>query len=196
MSDELRTNFTTDERETIVRQLRDEYGDREFSEELILLECQDLWRKGCHNLEHCDDCRGCGKTGYDVGSNCSLIFWEKRHPEYKDDEIAKRLKALRDELRGIQSKEIEKSLLSKGYVKVQWKQWNDDELIKSDVKLYQPGSKDLKADIAEAVENWKNMWGKDFVLKHIDLNAKSGTLLDLRIYGNDDEAYEIWEIIE
>lgn len=192
MSDELRTNFTTAERETIIRQLRDEYGNREFSDELITLECQDLWRKGCHNLEHGEDCRGC-QTG---GVCCGLLYWEKRHPEYKDDEIAMRLKALRDELRGIQNKEIEKSLLSKGYVKVQWKQWNDDELIKGDVKLYQPGSKDLKADIADAIENWKNMWGKDFVLKHIDLNAKSGTLLDLRIYGNDDEAYEIWEIIK
>ena len=44
MSEKLRTDFTADERNTIISGLRDEYGDREFSEELILLECQDLWR--------------------------------------------------------------------------------------------------------------------------------------------------------
>lgn len=99
MSDELRTDFTADERNTIIQSLRDEYGNREFSDELVLLECQDLWRKGCHNLEHCDDCRGCGKTGYDVGSNCRLLDWEKRHPEYADDELAKRIKALKNKLR-------------------------------------------------------------------------------------------------
>lgn len=189
--DNLRTDFTNDERNTIISSLRDEFGDRKFSDELILLECQDIWRKGCHNLKHGEDCRDC-QTG---GVCCGLLYWEKRHPEYKDDEIAKRLKALRDELRGIQNKEIEKSLLSEGYVKVQWKQLVDNEVLTSEVKMLLPGSNDLKAEVADAIENWKNMWGEDFVLKHIDLNAKSGTLLDLRVFGNEDEAYEIWEII-
>ena len=188
MSNELRTDFTKAERDAIIWSLRDEYGDREFSEELILLECQDVWRKGCHNLENGTDCHGCMSNG-----ECSLTDWPKRHPEYKDDALAKRLKALRDELRGIQSKEIEKSLLSKGYVKVQWKQWNDGELIKSDVKLYQPGSKDLKADIADAIENWKGMWDPYFILAKIDLNAKTGVVLDLRVDQSDE--YEVWEIV-
>ena len=191
MNNELRTDFTKAERDAIIWGLRDEYGNREFSDELILLECQDLWRKGCHNIANGTECHGCGPNG-----ECGLHGWEERNPEYKDDALAKRLKELRDEVAGIQRAEITKSLLSKGYVKVQWKQWNDGEMTKSDVKLYQPGSKDLMAAIAEAVENWKGMWGEDFVLKHIDLNAKSGTLLDLRIYGNDDEAYELWEIIK
>ena len=193
MSNELRTDFTAAERNTIIAGLRDEYGDREFSEELILLECQDLWRKGCHNLEHCDDCRGCGKTGYDVGSNCGLLNWEKRHPEYKDDELAKRLKELRDEVAGVQREDITKRLLEKGYVKVQWKQWNDGELTESDVKLYQPSSKDLMADLAMAIENWKNMWGEDFRLGTMNLNAKNGVLLELYVHGSDEN--EVWEIV-
>lgn len=188
MSNELRTDFTTAERNTIIAGLRDEYGDREFSEELILLECQDMWRKGCHNLESGTECHGCGPNG-----ECGLIDWEKRHPEYKDDALAKRLKELRDEVAGVQRAEITKRLLEKGYVKVQWSQWNDGEMIKSDVMLYQPGSKDLMAAIAEAVENWKNMWAEDFMLQYMNLNAKSGKIMDLRTEYGDE--YEIWEIL-
>lgn len=192
MNDELRTDFTRAERETIIAGLRDEYGDREFSDELILLECQDMWRKGCHSLEDTEDCRGC--TCCSDMSECPVMTWEKRHPEYKDDALAKRLKELRDELRAKQSAEIEKSLLAKGYVKVQWSQFNDGEMIKSDVKLYQPGSKDLKADLIDAVENWKNMWGEDFMLPYIKLDATEGKLLDLRTEYGDE--YEIWEIVD
>lgn len=81
-----------------------------------------------------------------------------------------------------------------GYVKVQWKQWNDGEMTKSDVKLYQPGSKDLKAAIVEAVENWKDMWGEDFKLQYMNLNAPCGKLVDLRTEYGDE--YEIWEIVD
>ena len=190
MSNELRTDFTAAERNTIIAGLRDEYGDREFSEELILLECQDLWRKGCHNLENGTECRCCGLHG-----ECGLIDWEKRNPEYKDDALAKRLKELRDEVAGVQRAEITKRLLEKGYVKVQWSQFNDGEMTKSDTpQLYLPGSKDLMVAIAEAVENWKNMWGDVFKLQSIDLNAKSGKILDLRTEYGDE--YEIWEIVD
>lgn len=188
MSNELRTDFTAAERNTIIQGLRDEYGDCEFSEELILLECQDLWRKGCHNLEHCGECHGCGPNG-----ECGLIDWEKRHPEYNDDELAKRLKELKVELCAEQRAKIEKSLLAKGYVKVQCTQRNDGEITKSDMKLYQRGSTDLKAAIAEAVENWKDMWGEDFMLQYMNLNASCGKLVDLRTEYGDE--YEIWEIV-
>ena len=105
MSDELRTDFTKAERDAIIWGLRDEYGDNEFSEELILLECQDLWRKGCHNLENGTECHGCGPNG-----ECGLHNWEKRHPEYKDDELAKRLEMLRNEVRGMQKAKIDAKL--------------------------------------------------------------------------------------
>ena len=188
MSDELRTDFTYAERKTVINNLRDEYGDQEFSDELVLLECQDLWRKGCHCLE-----TECFTPACDAKGGCGLNGWEERHPEYKDDALAKRLKELRDQAAGVQRAEITRRLLEKGYVKVQWKQWNDGKMTKSDVKLYQPGSKDLKAAIAEAVENWKDMWGEDFKLQYINLNAPCGKIVNLRTECGDE--YEIWEII-
>ena len=106
MSDELRTDFTKAERDTVINCLRDEYGDHEFSEELVLLDCQDLWRKGCHNFSSMDDCRGC-ECSHMNGGHCPLEDWEKRHPEYKDDALAKRLKELKDELRQVQKKELD-----------------------------------------------------------------------------------------
>ena len=192
MSNELRTYFTKAERDTIISGLLDEFGDQKFSDELIQLECQDLWRKGCHNLEDTEDCRGCECSRMN-GGHCPLEDWEERNPEYKDDALAKRLKGLKAELRGEQRAKIEKSLLAKGYIKVQWSQFNDGEMLKSEVKLYQPGSKDLMAALAEAIENWKNMWAEDFMLQYMNLNAKSGKIMDLRTEYGDE--YEIWEIL-
>lgn len=106
---------------------------------------------------------------------------------------AKRLKELRDEVARVQREDITKRLIEKGYVKVQCTQRNDGEITKSDVKLYQRGSKDLKAAIAEAVENWKDMWGDDFMLQYMNLNASCGKLVDLRTEYGDE--YEIWEIV-
>jgi len=188
MSNELRTDFTAAERKTVINNLRDEYGDQEFSDELVLLECQDLWRKGCHCLE-----TECFTPACDAKGGCGLNGWEERNPEYKNDALAKRLKELRDQVAGVQRAEITRRLLEKGYVKVQWKQWNDGEMTKSEVKLYQPGSKDLMAALAEAVENWKNMWGEDFMLQYMNLKATSGKLMDLRTEYGDE--YEVWEII-
>lgn len=190
--EELRTDFTRAERKCIICSLQDEYGDQPISDELVLLECQDMWRKGCHSLEDIEDCRGC--TCCSDMSECPMMTWEKRHPEYKDDALAKRLKELRDDLRAKQTAEIEKKLLVKGYVKVQWSQWNDGELTKSDMKLYLPGSKDLKVAIAEAIENWKNMWGEDFMLPYMNLSATHGKIMDLRTEYGDE--YEIWEVVD
>ena len=187
MSEELRTDFTAAERNTIINGLRDEYGDREFSDELVLLEMQDLWRKGCHHLDKGEDCHGCGPNG-----ECGLIDWEKRHPEYKDDALAKRLKELKDELRSIQNTEIEQSLLSKGYVKVNKFTWLAGHDQVKQVKLYMPGSRDLMADAAEEIERWKAKCGHDFRLTAIDLSAKSGTLLRLTSASNNDLV--AWEI--
>ena len=188
MNDELRTDFTHAERETIIAGLRDEYGDHEFSDELILLECQDMWRKGCHHLDNGTKCHNCGSNG-----ECNLIGWEKRHPEYKDDVLVKRLKELRDEVAEIHRNEIMDRLVMKGYVKVQTKQWKDGKLTESRALLYLPGEDKLKLAVVDAIANWKNMWGCYFDLAKIDLNAKSGIILELRV--EQDDEYEIWEII-
>ena len=176
--------FTFDERKHVIDMLKDEYGNREFSDELVTLMCQDLWRKGCHHLD-LSYCRGC--------SDCQINNWEKLHPEYKDDELAKRLKELEDVLRAIKRREREENLLAKGYVKVQWKQWNDGKLTTSNVKLLKPGSNDLMVEIAKAIENWKCMFGPFFDLSSINLLAKEGTILELRADQGDE--YEIWEIV-
>ncbi len=67
-------------------------------QELVELRVEDLNRKGCvpETFEG-PDCRGCGACG---NGHCPLEDWDKRHPEYKDDDIAKRIKALEMELYG------------------------------------------------------------------------------------------------
>lgn len=56
--------------------------------ELAKLEYEDLKRKGCT----CETtaCPLCSKMG-----NCPLLDWEKRHPEYKDDELAQKIRSLK-----------------------------------------------------------------------------------------------------
>lgn len=54
--------------------------------ELAKLEYEDLKRKGCI-LEtlFCPLCK--------MSRACPLIDWEKRHPEYKDDELAQKIRS-------------------------------------------------------------------------------------------------------
>lgn len=55
--------------------------------ELAELHLKDLQRKGC--LLNGPDCRGCDKSG-----NCPMMGWEKRHPEYANDELAHKIEVL------------------------------------------------------------------------------------------------------
>lgn len=78
----------------IIRENKEEYGidlPEDEARELAELQLEDLKRKGC-TLENNGECRGCSVT--EDGSKCPLCDWEKRHPEYADDELAKRIKAL------------------------------------------------------------------------------------------------------
>ena len=67
--------------------------DESEHRELAELQLEDLERKGC-TLENLDECHGCSATA--DGSECPLCDWEKRHPEYKDDELERKIKALED----------------------------------------------------------------------------------------------------
>lgn len=83
----------------MIRENRQEYGidlPEDEARELAELQLEDLKRKGC-TLEHIDECHGCSATKDD--SMCPLCDWEKRHPEYADDELAKRIKALENKAR-------------------------------------------------------------------------------------------------
>lgn len=70
---------------------RYEFGltkDCPYAHELAELQLKDLQRKGC-TLEG-PDCRGCSC----MGGQCPLNDWEKRHPEYANDELAHKIDVL------------------------------------------------------------------------------------------------------
>ena len=83
----------------MVRENRQEYGinlPEDEAQELAELQLEDLKRKGC-TLENIGECHGCSATKN--GSKCPLCDWEKRHPEYADDELARKIKALENKAR-------------------------------------------------------------------------------------------------
>ena len=84
-------NFTETQIQTMITQLRDEYGPDIATRELAILELEDMERKGCvlDFANRFDECRACPKA-----NECPVCTWEKRHPEYRDDELAMRIKVL------------------------------------------------------------------------------------------------------
>lgn len=83
----------------MIRENRQEYGidlPEDEARELAELQLKDLERKGC-TLESIGECHGCSATK--DGSECPLCDWEKHYPEYADDELAKRIKALENKSR-------------------------------------------------------------------------------------------------
>ena len=84
-------NFTEKQIQEMMKALKWEYGFDNNTRELAILELEDLQRKGC-TLEHIGDCRGCSAT--EGGLECPLCDWQKRHPEYANDELAMKIKVL------------------------------------------------------------------------------------------------------
>ena len=85
------TNFTEKQIQGMIAELRDEFGSDIATRELALLELEDMKRKGCA-LEYAkryDQCRGCS-----TAASCPVVDWEKRHPEYANDELATKIKIL------------------------------------------------------------------------------------------------------
>lgn len=83
----------------MIRENRQEYGidlPEDEARELAELQLKDLERKGC-TLENISECHGCSATK--DGSECPLYGWEKRHPEYANDELAMKIKALENKAR-------------------------------------------------------------------------------------------------
>lgn len=78
----------------MIRENSQEYGidlPEDEARELAKLQLEDLKRKGC-TLENIGECYGCSATK--DGSECPLCDWEKRHPEYANDELAMKIKIL------------------------------------------------------------------------------------------------------
>ena len=84
-------NFTEKQIQGMLDDLRDEFGWDIATRELALLELEDMKRKGCALEYACkfDQCRGCS-----ISNKCPVIGWEKRHPEYVDDELAMKIRVL------------------------------------------------------------------------------------------------------
>ena len=85
------TNFTEKQIQGMLDELRDMFGSDIATRELALLELEDLKRKGCALEYACkyDQCRGCS-----ISDKCPVVDWEKRHPEYANDELAMKIKVL------------------------------------------------------------------------------------------------------
>lgn len=77
--------------QSTLKALKDDMG-YPATRELAILELEDMKRKGCL-LERADGyCIGCSAMAN--GGKCPMNDWEKRHPEYKDDELAKKIRIL------------------------------------------------------------------------------------------------------
>ena len=84
-------NFTEKQIQGMLAELRDEFGSEIATRELALLELEDMKRKGCALEYACkyDQCRSCS-----ISDKCPVLDWEKRHPEYANDELAMKIKVL------------------------------------------------------------------------------------------------------
>ena len=85
-------DFTEKQIQQMMTTLKWEFGIDNNTRELAILELEDLKRKGC-TLEHIGECRGCSASTKE-NSYCPLADWEKRHPEYANDELATKIKIL------------------------------------------------------------------------------------------------------
>ena len=84
-------NFTEKQIQGMIAELRDMFGSDIATRELALLELEDMKRKGCALEYACkyDQCRSCS-----ISDKCPVVSWEKRHPEYANDELATKIKIL------------------------------------------------------------------------------------------------------
>ena len=84
--------FTEAQIAGMVKSLRDDFPEEIATRELALLELEDTARKGCTMLcfaNRFGSCYGCECT-----AACPMLDWEKRHPEYANDELAMKIKVL------------------------------------------------------------------------------------------------------
>lgn len=84
-------DFTETQIQTMIKYLKDEYSPDIATRELAILELEDMKRKGCvlDFANMFDECRACPKA-----DECPVCTWEKRHPEYANDELAMKIKIL------------------------------------------------------------------------------------------------------
>lgn len=85
-------NFTEAQINGMISQLKEDFGPDIATRELAILELEDMKRKGCL-LERTDGCcTGCSAMAN--GGECPMNDWDRRHPEYMNDELTKKIKIL------------------------------------------------------------------------------------------------------
>jgi hypothetical protein len=72
--------------------IKDIYGV--YDEELAKLEFEDAIRKGCL-IEYGPYCTDCPHY---LNNTCPVLDWQKRHPEFANDELDQKIKTRLDEL--------------------------------------------------------------------------------------------------
>ncbi len=84
-------NFSETRIQSMITELRDEFGPDIATRELAILELEDMERKGCthESANTFDQCRDCPKS-----EKCPVLDWQKRHPEYANDELATKIRIL------------------------------------------------------------------------------------------------------
>lgn len=84
-------NFSESRIQAMLSELRDEFGPDIATRELAVLELEDMERKGCvhESASKFDQCRDCPSL-----ERCPVLDWQKRHPEYANDELAMKIKVL------------------------------------------------------------------------------------------------------
>lgn len=84
-------NFSESRIRSMITELRDEFGPDIATRELALLELEDMERKGCshESANKFDQCRDCPDF-----EKCPVLDWQKRHPEYANDELAMKIRVL------------------------------------------------------------------------------------------------------
>ena len=84
-------NFSESEIQSILSELRDDYGPEIATRELAILVLEDLRRKGCTHESTSKYAQCCDCPDFE---RCPALDWEKRHPEYANDELAIKIKVL------------------------------------------------------------------------------------------------------
>ena len=88
----------------LIREARNEYGynidlDNSTLREYAELMAEDLNRKGC--TDEIDTSGYCLNCPYMGKNDCPLCTWQSRHPEFVDDELSQKIRALEKELKNL-----------------------------------------------------------------------------------------------
>ena len=134
-------NFTETRIQKMIAELKVEFGPEIATRELALLELEDLERKGCH-IEYGPYCLNCPAHGE---GKCPLNDWQKRHPEYANDELAMKINVL--EAGG------EEAYIAKLKAQEEAKRKAEEEKLKaSDTDILEAARKLLKLHFTSQVE--------------------------------------------